>query len=118
MDREPISENEQSGTSSETSDPHEFAIELGRQMVEAGCEFIDGNATHPVPMIIAISVYGTAGEEGYKIRYEFCGGGSNELERLHSVVRLLRECHQVAIEQLRIMELAAIPSPSDITGFN
>jgi hypothetical protein len=110
--------NEADGASAKATSADKFAAQLGNHMLEFACQFVGDDTPCQIPLVIAISVYDALKEDGYGIRYDFPGGGRSELERLHTVVCLLRECHQVAIEQLRIMELAAIPFAIDITGFN
>jgi hypothetical protein len=69
-------------------------------------------------MIVALSVYGVPGESTFRTRYDFVGGGGDHLDRLHSVVRPLRDAHSIALEDLRRAELEAIPLPPNRTGFN
>jgi len=49
------------------------------------------------------------GESTFRTRYDFVGGGGDHLDRLHSVVRPLRDAHSIALEDLRRAELEAIP---------
>jgi hypothetical protein len=114
------SPNEQIGTSAETLDPDILAQELGRHMLDAGCQFIRDTPALSTPLIVALSVYEVTREDGpaYAIRYDFMGGGDTALDRLYSTIRLLREAHAVAVDQLRREELAAVPITEPLTKFN
>jgi hypothetical protein len=89
-------------------------------MVACGYDFINVHSEHSpsIPMIVALSVYGVPGESTFRTRYDFVGGGGDHLDRLHSVVRPLRDAHSIALEDLRRAELEAIPLPPNRTGFN